>query len=249
MEATIEARSRWVVLAHPGHDQKSHGRKGSGGGATVRDSLANAKDVKAIGAAARAEAKRITGRDIEFDFEGSDPQIAREHAEGVLRGLERFPDAPLAAVRMFTPPMGVDGDIANAGPDRTAAEPFKSYSIEFNTEYSGNPTYYQNTLDAQVSTGYFRQGADNPTYVALHEFGHVAIDGRGARRDVYDRAVEHADAAGRAPREHFADALGRRAAESIAEFGADAFADVMQNGADAAPLSTAAFSVVEAAYR
>ena len=76
------------------YKRDSKGRFGSGGGDGVRETLAEASTIEEINAAASTEAKRITGRDIPFDMTGSDPQIAREHCEGVLQGLERFPRTP-----------------------------------------------------------------------------------------------------------------------------------------------------------
>lgn len=74
------------------------GKFASGGGG-VRDALAGHATAEEVGAAAQAEAKRITGRDIEFDLAGSDTQLAAEHAEGILRGLERYPNTPLQRVQ------------------------------------------------------------------------------------------------------------------------------------------------------
>jgi len=84
-------RARLISLRfNPHHD--AQGKFASGPG-VVRSSLTEAKTISQINAAASTEARRITGRNIHFDMTGSDPQTAREHSEGVLRGLERFPGA------------------------------------------------------------------------------------------------------------------------------------------------------------
>lgn len=90
-----------LVLNHPGHpDQKSHGRHGGGG---VRDSLAGAGSIEELNAAATAEARRITGRDIPVDMTGADLQVAKEHLEGIMQGLDRFPEATLTGVYSYGP--------------------------------------------------------------------------------------------------------------------------------------------------
>src|SRR5688572_128754 len=77
--------SRQRLENHPGHaDQSSHGRKKKGGGGQtppdkaasgtggVRDAIGGATTTDELNAAAAAEAKRLTGRDIAFDMTGSD---------------------------------------------------------------------------------------------------------------------------------------------------------------------------------
>lgn len=252
-------RAHWAtILNHPGHaDQKSHGRKGSGGGDSVRDSLARAKDNAAIGAAASAEAKRITGRDIPFSFEGTpDPQLAREQAEGVLRGLERFPAAPLGAVRTY-----VDDDaFSRQFPDALAVT--QGVGLVDNGKFTMQSTIYFNVGGRYATPDGFRDAkresfeaghtvGGTPMSTSLHEFGHVLTQGGGAvgHRAVYDRAVEHAESRGASPRYHITQNVSAYASTATGEFAAEIFADVMVNGDAASDLSHDAFSVIEGAYR
>jgi hypothetical protein len=98
-EGSVAASAAEPVVAHGTHNQLDHGRRLHG----VRDSLASAGNLSELSTAAKREARRITGRDISFRFKGSELQVAKEHAEGVLMGLERFPKAPLRAVTTYGP--------------------------------------------------------------------------------------------------------------------------------------------------
>jgi hypothetical protein len=250
----IEAVRGGKYLNHPGHDQKSHGRKG-GAGETVRDSLAKAKDTKAIAAAASAEAKRITGRDIPFDMEGADPQLAREYSEGVLQGLERFPDAPLGAVKTY----GDEHPFTREHP--TAFAVTQGVGVVEGGKFSMQSTIYFNAGSRYADPAALRalklesheaghNVTSTPRGTALHEFGHVLTQGGGpvGHRAVYDRAVEHANAAGASPRTHITRHVSQYASSAMGEFAAEAFADVMLNGSGASDLSQEAFAVIEGAY-
>lgn len=100
----VVARAQALLLDRTYKRDKEGQFAATTGGKDVREALAGHETAEAVGTAAAAEAKRITGRDIDFDLAGSDPQIAAEHAEGILRGLERFPTTGLKAVRHGTDP-------------------------------------------------------------------------------------------------------------------------------------------------
>jgi len=229
----------------------------TGGGGGVRDSLASAKSIGELNAAASAEARRITGRDIPFDMAGSDLQIAREHSEGVLRGLERFPDATLVGVRTYGP--GGSGGPAGGALSRQHPTAF-AVTVKHGTVENGKFTIHSNI--------YFNVGAphDNPDHTrtllrmaaednhltsgtprgtALHEFGHVLTNRGGIDRTVYDHAVEQADTAGVIPRIHISRHVSDYASSSIAEYSAEIFADVMEHGDGASALSRSSFAVLE----
>ena len=106
---------------------------GGSGGTAVRDVLASAKTTSEVGAAAAAEARSITGRDIPFEFHDVELQLAREYSEGVLQGLERFPEAPLGAVRTADFPAERDqGNHTWAHTLTPEATTTGQYEIEFN---------------------------------------------------------------------------------------------------------------------
>lgn len=246
---------------HPGHgSQKSHGRKGGGGpDPRVRESLAKAGSTSQIAAATRAEAKRITGRDIDVDFEGSDPQIAREHAEGVLRGLERFPDAPLERVMMEPPPSWVPpgGDPKGAmafstgpvTPGQTMPGPqTETTIISFASTWSSSPDAYRAAIDAKNE-----KTLTSPVDVGIHEMGHVVAFGAGAESSAYKVVGrERRRLAGEGEKISTKQLVQREvstyATTHEQEFVAEAFTDVMVNGSDASKLSQDAFAVIESAY-
>lgn len=75
------------------HSQASHGHSG-----VPRPQLQQAKTIEQIELTTRQELKGITGRNIRVQFTGLEPELAREYGEGVLRGMEHFPHAPLYGI-------------------------------------------------------------------------------------------------------------------------------------------------------
>lgn len=254
---TKEPRSHWhradcAVCAQrhlPGkHDQSTHGR-GKGG---VRRTLASAKTTEEVSSAATAEAKRITGRDIHFDMAGSDPQIAREHSEGILRGLEKFPHAELSEVRTTQFPHGQD-HLAHNRLNQGAIHHYKSYNratdiIEFNAEYAGNPTYYRNTLKYGINSGFYSRGGGTPMGTAFHEFGHTMIHHNNAERGAGREAQLAAEAKGVTVKDHISSQVSRYATTNDHELGAEAFASVMVDRSKASLLSRSIFDRIEGNY-
>lgn len=263
MAGRVMVSGRWVsignldqVFNHPGHSsQKSHGRKGG-----VREGLARARSVDELNVAAMAEIKRITGRDIPVDMTGVDLQLAKEHLEGTMQGLERFPEAALVGVYSYGPGSAktVGGpEIARLHPDASAVTTafgvseggkfvIKS-SVYVNARHSADPAGYRADKTAAHEDGYLVTAS--PTGTALHEFGHVVANQTGAKRDAYDSAVELADAAGASPRAYITNNVSGYASSDMAEFAAEAFADVMVNGSNASAASHAAFNVIESRYK
>lgn len=212
------------------------GKFASGG---VRDALAKAGTAEEVGAAASAEAKRITGRVIPFDMAGSDPQIAREHAEGILRGLEKYPDTDLYSVKQ-----GGDALIEATG----AHAVYERHQITFtNAAQAGGPDAYRQSIAEMHDSGHGVPAG--PMGVALHEFGH-AMMARGAGGFAGQVLAEQAAAEkGRSVSEHVRQEISSYAASSGYELGAEAFADVMLNGRKASRLSKQIVSIEEEAAR
>lgn len=227
--ARIQSAQAQLTLLARTYKRDKDGQFASTGG--VRESLANAEDVEAIGTAAAAEAKRITGRDISFDFAGSDPQIAREHAEGVLQGLERYPGTRLDRVGAYGP--GSRSTVA--GNEDAYAVTIGGGSIYFNNRHAANPAQYRADLSGEPPLR--SQIARDPRGVALHEFGHVVADGGAAGHAGAIVAERAAAAAGDTVKLHVAANISSYATASAAELGAEAFADVMLNGGNASRLS------------
>jgi hypothetical protein len=229
------ARTR-EILNHPGHpNQKIHGRGG------VRDALKKAKTDDEVSDAAEAEAKRITGRDIKFDFAGSDVQIAKEHAEGVLRGLERYPDAPLERVYQ-------GGNVTAETRGWMAATDTNTGTITF-TDHAqrGGPDIYRDTVAEFQASGHSTIGT--PMGIAMHEFGHVVAAHGHATGQVAARTTRLARAAGQSEADYLSQHVSSYATEDYHEAAAEAFADVMHNGVSgASPASVEIATAVDAAY-
>ena len=230
------ALSRERLLNHPGHaDQKSHGRKGG-----VRSALAGAKSIEELNAAAAAEAKRLTGRDIEFDMTRSDLQVAKEHVEGVMRGLEKYPDVPLERVRQ-----GMSSAQESLG--YVAITDRDGSKISFSTTaQAGGPEAYRESLAEFESSGHIVAGT--PMGVGLHEFGHVVTERGFADGGVSLTAERLARAAGQSTSEFVSEHVSSYATESGHEAAAESFADVMHNGSRASSASREMVETIDAFY-
>lgn len=231
--------------------------RGPGRSSEVRSVLAGATSTREVSAAATAEAQRITGRAIPFEFGGSDPQVAREHAEGVLRGLERFPHARLHAVGVADLSAAVRGDegFHTSAWARTRELPDGSSRIDFDIAASSplGAAEYRRDLAASVQRRRMGRGhtTGDPVGNGLHEFGHV-VAGNGPfginakARHLADEFVDRSPNYTPSADEDRDRALRRLtlglevstyATQSPAELTAEALADVMAHGDDASVLS------------
>jgi hypothetical protein len=232
--------------------------------AEVRSELSKAQSDAAIGKAASTEARRITGRDIPFDFTGSDAALAREHAEGVLRGLEAFPTARLDRVSMADGLLGGRPAFAWVETHATGGHHgeayHEGYEIVFSRDWAapGSADRYREALRA-ASRRTPRMGRGNvggtAVDVGVHEFGHVVAHSGMADH----RAGELAHDFAHAHIEHDEDPNVRRsrrrmflgnevslyAVENDNELSAEAFADVMLHGDEASELSRHIYDLFE----
>ena len=255
------------------HDQSSHGR-GKGG---IRRSLANAKTTDEIAGVLSSEAGALVGDTFDANFAGADPQVAREFAEGVLRGVERFPATPLREVGTYGPG-GSGTPLAGVG-DRTSRDSVAITIRGGETDGAGGTTstrtarlpngrsttstaiYLNNSTTAgdwdrlRSRTRAFTGRADlvgtTPRAVALHEFGHsIGKHGRPAmpEYEVGQTARRMAEEAGQGAKQFVGERVSRYASTNNAELAAEAFADVMENGGKARPLSRTLFAVIQTNY-
>lgn len=97
---TTRAAALELLAKHlPGkHDQSSHGH---GGGSGIRQSLRDAATVEDVEQVTAGELHRLIGHPVSVSFQGFDEGLARESAEGILRGAERFPNTRLGAVSTY----------------------------------------------------------------------------------------------------------------------------------------------------
>lgn len=179
----------------------------------------------------------------------ADVQTAREHAEGLLRGIERFP-----AVRVNITSGGMSDYARTVGPE-----------IRFATSWSRQREEYLASL--RVSGARNAEGVSfhpttisSPQGVALHEFGHVleyafAFDPQydfallgATRAKVRQIVAELADERGVPTTELVKLEIGEYAAGSTQELLAEAFADAMINGDAASELSRRVFAMLVREY-
>lgn len=242
----VQSRHR-VELAGRTYHRDREGQFSSGGGG-VRGSLANAGSIGELNTAIAGEAKRITGKTIEVDMAGSDLQVAREHGEGVLQALERFPAADLAYVGTYGP--GAPSNPITRQLEANQGVAFgvtMGSTVRFNNRHAANPDQYRAELGKSAGAGSRWGIPTDPRGVAIHEMGHVVAH-QGSVRAVYDDAVAHADRAGMTPALYIGGKVSRYAASSMGEYAAEAFADVMLNGSGAADVSKSSFKLIEQDY-
>lgn len=223
----------------------------------VRGSLAGAGTAEEIGAVFAREAKDITGRTVSVDMAGADPQIAREHAEGILRGMERYPDVWVAQVVTFgpggaRPDMWEDTSVDRGVHAAAGIAPLPGdfaflYTIGFAAYYANDPAGYRESLRVGDASGWTVRGG--PVRVALHEFGHLLAGHTVAQTAAKRIATERARAVGEKPSAHIRSQVSQYAATDAGELAAEAFADVMLHGEDASELSRAIVAEIDRRYR
>ena len=244
-----------VLVAHlPGkHDQSTHAH----GGAGVRSSLAQARTVDEVNAAAGAEAKRITGRTTTFDMAGSDVEVAKEHAEGVLLGMERYPNVRVGQVVTYGPG-GARPDVfaqhpkidsvyaaTHIAPTQPGGVIFVE-TIGFNARYAGDSPRYRAGLDHDVTAGYAVKGG--PKSTGAHEYGHLAANQTASTNPAMRVVSDRARTAGVAPSMLIREQVSGYAATSKHELMAEAFADVVLHGPGASDASHAVVAEMDAGY-
>jgi len=238
--------------------------------AGVRPVLASARTQGAVERVFREEFERITGRKPRYvDFPGS-AATAREHAEGLLRGLERFPDAKLDSVGPLLRPVrseyahAAGGTIRFNYDDWTRPARRKAYLESLQGDVAGWEKGVQEFgLGLFKRSAFHPRGTGNPIGVALHEFGHVldiATVQKAIRGDLDKllkartaQATRRPRPAGETPIAGPDDLIQREisayAASDHEELVAEAFVDVMMNGQRASLLSREIFDLLEAEYR
>lgn len=222
-------------------------------GLEIRAPLAEAHTVYDIELQFQLEAQRITGRVIPAELgPAASPATARESLEGVLRGLERFPDAKLDWI----------GHIDDV--DRYAQA--GGGIMEFSTHYTSvaNRTRYLTSLQRDIAgwekdpivhevvPGWSVRASGNPAAVAIHEFAHILdLDTIGPLE--LNSSVEELVRTLAAREGKTADRLIRRqvggyAMTDTTELIAEAFTDAIINGAAASELSRGILALIEKAY-
>ena len=231
---TPQARQRFGLAAA----RPSGGRAPAGPPVQVRQILADARSPQEVSRVLAEEYRRITGRTVIVDLRGS-VQTAREHAEGVLRAVERNPEIEIVSVR--TGPSFFEGAPVYAEVDRG--------NIIFNEYWSTveRRQAYLEALAADARSGW-RVGGGSPVAIAVHEAGHL-LDLHDLTREL-DELLDAAARRMGVPRDRLVPTTISGYAESDrAELVAEAYADVVMNGARASDLSRDIVRLVESGGR
>jgi hypothetical protein len=216
-------------------------------GNDIRPELVRASTLREVDMAAMAEARRLTGRDIRFDQTGADVQIAREQAEGILRGLERYPESPVSQVGTFGPGSAVPG---YDEPKAFSATLPQQDVVLFNVRMASDPAAYRAAMARGADNSWHAPGTATPMGQALHEFGHT-VDATFTPAGAKVAAVRSQmteEFTGQAYKEAVRGGISRYAASKPNELGAEAFADVMVNGERASAMSRAVFDAIDSGY-
>lgn len=233
----------------------------------MRPSLAQAKSVAGLNKAAAAEARKITGRDISIDMTGSHLETAKEHSEGILQALERFPNASLNNVRV----QPLDDNVYAHAAGSTVVFNQKFASSSGREEYlhsltedakgweKGLQVYGINDLKI---ASFHTRNSGSPRAVALHEMGHVVhIATTRERSNAAVDAVVKRETAREQRRQTLPGArvkdsgdlvlrtVSGYAMKSRHELVAEAFTDVMLNGSGASRTSKGIFDALEKSYQ
>ena len=206
----------------------------------IRESLAQAQSVKDVAAATRREAKALGAPDFRFDLQGHDLQTAREHAEGILRGLERFPD-----VRVWVHHYAHDFILAPYAQTR-------GWSIAFNTKWANTAgrEKYLDALRSDLREGFHPASTSTPIGVATHEFAHAATFGMDELFTATKELIQRrALAEGVTPIELIRSEIGGYAAKEVHELVAEALADAILAGEQASRLSQEILGLFESTYQ
>jgi len=224
----------------------------------VRPALEAARTAPEVRRAFAQEATRITGRFIPFIASGSGA-TAREHAEGILRGLEMFPKANLRTV--------TEGSLENA----YAVASWDTVIFNYHwTTGAGRKDYLASLAEGVVgyedSENWHPRGSDNPIAIALHEFAHILDIGSLSQRihkQVNALVTKHLREARKrlralgAPESRVkeltrADVIQHLVSEyattNTIELIAEAFIDAMVNRDQASSLSREIFDLLKGAY-
>jgi hypothetical protein len=220
----------------------------------VRPALRGGTPAKA-GEKFTAEWKRITGRDIDVDVpKGASGVTLREHYEGLLRAVERFPEMELGRVDWWDSPGGEYAQVLAKAGGRPVIQFGKTW-----LDTTARTRYLKSLLN-DAEANWSPPGFSSPGTVAMRQFGrvlhrHSDVDGDAVAASVKAALRRHAEAGDhRSPdgdllqslavREH----LSGTGANSIDDLVGDAFADVLLNGPKASALSREVVEILDKAY-
>jgi len=225
-----------------------------GGPPVPRASLAATKTADEAAAVASAELEKVMGRPVSVDFAGMSPAMARETGEGLLIAAHRYPNNDLRSVTTYGPggtrPSDPRDPTFESGAF-TSVAPFR-HGDEMAFNVIGGEGYIRSTYKASASMG--QNSVPSPTGTAVHEMGHVVSMHGTAPYTVQSVIIDDAVMSGGAKTSqdvaaHIARHVSIYAASGPEEALAEAFADVLVNGANASPLSQAIHAETDTDYQ
>ena len=240
------------VLLDRTYRRDSEGRFATGGGGSrgIRQELSEAQTLPAIGLALNGEYRRITGRDIDsIHLDGLDPDVARVHAEGILRGAEMFPAAVLHEVASYGDGGHVPAGRMPAGCVAvTQAASRIGSGIYLNTHWTA-----QKLRDSQAnddSIGHMAGAHGDLTRTGSHEMGHVAAHTAGSDRvhaTIEQKLASMAAGAGQATSVFVRRHISTYGATNAHEAAGEATADVASRREGASDVSKSVVAELRAA--
>lgn len=192
----------------------------------IRQSLQDAATPQEVAEVLKSEVSAIVGHDVRVGLAGLDVDVARAHAEGILRGAEAFPGADLRVVTTYGPdsPFGHHAGL----PSSAYAVTVGGQDIYFNTDY-GHIDDLSGELAHGDSVGHMAGTAGDLTRVAVHEFGHVVAGTFPGAPDTAKAIAErHAGSTRKA--DYVRRELSGYANTNPGELFAEAFMDVVSSG-------------------
>jgi hypothetical protein len=218
----------------------------------VRSSLLRARTDRELIAAWQGEMRAITGRDIIVQLPPDASILTmREHAEGVLQMLERFPEARLRKVSWY-----------DAASTEYAHVQLHTATLEFNARWASTDRrdYLASLrttcrLGRATGPGYawsVRNGS-RPQATSWHEMAHIlslSTLGGKLKAEALRIALKHMSARGFTIMESVvARDISGYATKNLEEMIAEAMTDVMANGPRASLLSRELYDMVAREYR
>lgn len=206
----------------------------------VRPSLTRATSIRDLQKAAQREAKRITGRRIDFNFgDAVNADNAKEIAEGTLRVLEEFPNTQLG--------VRVGGMTSNAAAEANTATGLISIAPRF----AESRNLYAQKWEAAERTAFHRRQMFSPAGTTAHEASHAVhfqYDPMGTRRKVSRLMGELAERADLDVAAYVHRELGGYAIKHLDEAIAQGMADALVSAAPS-ELSVGILRILREQYR
>jgi len=231
------ARARLDILDRQ-YKRDKDGRFGSGGG--MHPAIAACSTTSEVEAVLSTELYDVTGRHVTVHLTGLGVEVARVHAEGVLRAMKQFPDTDLQTISTFGPGGQHSSDVV-AGTDHSGSYAVTTHrpgtrgsDIYFNTRY-GDIDTLTDMVRQNDAVGWLSGQSGDLSRMASHEVGHAwgnTLKPGAARQAVGELAIDRGLVDAVVVRE-----VSGYARKDLGELIAESFSDVVSRGDGASQLS------------